>query len=142
MSVVDLRGYAIVAACQSTEFQAIDCHSAVDGPFGPEPCNLSAAEREEVGSILTQAALSLAERTQTMPSVRRRLSAVVEALIAVLDALDGDSDLEDGADQEAVCEDEGAQCEDEGQPDDNGLGDADGMAEQRSGLHLYGGAVE
>lgn len=130
MSVVDLRHYAITAACQTAGMQAIDCHMAFVGPFGPEPFNLSQVEREEVSSILTQVAQSLAERTRTMPSMRRRLGAVVEALVAVLDALDGDCDLEDGADQEAVCEDEGAQCEDEGSPDDNGLADADGAAEQ------------
>lgn len=117
MSIIDLRNVAITAACQNAGMQAIDCHMAFVGPFGPEPFDLSAAEREEVGSILTQVALGLAERTQTMPSMRRRLAAVVEALIAVLDELDGDCDLEDGADQEIVCEDEGAQCEDEGEPE-------------------------
>lgn len=117
MSVIDLRHFAITAACQTAGMKAVDCHMAFVGPFGPEPFDLSAAEREEVGSILTQVAHSLAERTQTMPSMRRRLAAVVEALIAVLDELDGDCDLEDGADQEIVCEDEGAQCEDEGEPE-------------------------
>lgn len=140
MSLVDLRHFAIATACQTAGMQAIDCHMAFDGPFGPEPFNLSSIEREEVGSILTQVANSLAERTQTMPSMRRRLGAVVEALVAVLDALDGDCDLEDGADQEIVCEDEGAQCEDEGERDDNGLGDEDGRAEQLSGTQ-YGWQV-
>lgn len=130
MSVLDIRHFAIAAACQQAGMPAIECHMAFVGPFGPEPFNLSAAEREEVGLILTQVAQSVAERTQTMPSMRRRLGAVVEALVAVLDALDGDPDLEDGADQEIVCEDEGAQCEDEGCADDNGLADADGAAEQ------------
>ncbi|CAH1656952.1 conserved hypothetical protein [Hyphomicrobiales bacterium] len=137
MSVVDLRQYAIVAACQTAGKQALDCHTAFDGPFGPEPVILSAAEREEVVSILTQVALSLSERSEAMPSLRRRLGAVVEALIAVADALDGDCDLEDGADQEVVCEDEGAQCEDEGSPNDNGIADADGRAEQLPGVHFW-----
>lgn len=119
MTVIDLRHFAITAACQTAGMNAVDCHMAFVGPFGPEPFNLSAAEREEVGSILTQVAQGLADRTQTMPGMRRRLAAVVEALIAVLDALDGDCDLEDSADQEAVCEDEGAQCEDEGSDSDD-----------------------
>ena len=142
MSTIDLRHFAISAACQTAGMQAIDCHMAFVGPFGPEPFDLSAAEREEVGSILTQVAHRLAERTQTMPSMRRRLAAVVEALIAVLDELDGDCDLEDSADQEIVCEDEGAQCEDEGERDDNGLGDADGRAEQLSGTQYSWQACE
>ncbi|WP_377840159.1 hypothetical protein [Bosea sp. UC22_33] len=140
MNVVDLRHFVIAAACQTVGMKAIDCHMAFDGPFGPEPFDLSAAERDEVSSILTQVAQTLAERTQAMLSMRRRLGAVVEALVAVLDALDGDCDLENGADQEAVCEDEGAQCEDEGERDDNGLGDEDGRAEQLSGTQ-YGWQV-
>ncbi|MCR4524628.1 hypothetical protein [Bosea sp. 47.2.35] len=140
MSVIDLRHFAIAAACQTVGMKAIDCHMAFVGPFGPEPFELSAAEREEVGSILSQVALSLAERVQTMPSMRRRLAAVIEALIAVLDELDGDCDLEDGADQEIVCEDEGGQCDDEGERDDNGLGDEGGRAEQLCGTQ-YGWQV-
>lgn len=100
-----------------------------DGPFG-DGIALSEVERHEVRDILLNVAQRLTDHALSMDSMRRRLGAIVESLIGVADALDGDSDLEDGADQEAACEDEGAQCEDEGCPDDNGMADADGAAEQ------------
>jgi len=71
MTVIDLRHFAITAACQTAGMKAVDCHMAFVGPFGPEPFDLSAAEREEVGSILAQVAHSLAERTQTTLSSNR-----------------------------------------------------------------------
>lgn len=109
-------------------------------PFPEE--GLTATEARDVLLILSQVAESLARTASTMPGIHRRLDAIAGAIIAFMDQLDGDCDLEDGFDREAVCEDEGAQCDDEGAPDDNGLGDSDGLAEQLSGRHLHGGHVE
>lgn len=109
------------------------------GPLG-EVASLTQAEREEVRAILLDVAQRLTDRALSIDSMRRRLGAIVESLIGVADALDGDPDIEDGADQEAVCEDEGAQVDDE-PLDDNGIADADGLAEQRGTWHLYGGRV-
>lgn len=124
MSLVYLRQYAaLLRDCQNIGNSQSQCHMASD------VC-LSDAEREEARIILTQVAATLAERSPTMASMRRRLGAILEMLIAVADELDGDPDLEDGADQEAVCEDEGAQCDDEGEPNDNGIADAEGLSGQ------------
>lgn len=119
MSLIDLRPAADL-------FGLLD-HD--DGPFG-DGIALSEIDRQEVRTILLDVAQALADRALSLASMRRRLGAIVESLIGVADALDGDPDLEDGADRELVCEDEGAQCEDEGCPDDNGMADADGAAEQ------------
>lgn len=133
MSLIDLR----LAADFFTSLGQIK-HD--DGPFG-DGIALSDAESFEVRTILLDVAQRLTDRALSIDSMRRRLGAIVESLIGVADALDGDPDLEDGADQEATCEDEGAQCEDEGAPDDNGIADTDGLAEQRGTRHLYGGYV-
>lgn len=133
MSLLDLRPSAEL-------FGVIGQLDLDDGPFG-DGNPLSDAERYEVHNILLDVAQRLTDRALSIDSMRRRLGAIVESLIGVADALDGDPDLEDGADQEAACEDEGAQCEDEGSPDDNGIADTDGLAEQRGTRHLYGGYV-
>ena len=122
MSLVDLRPAADM-------FASLGLPVHDDGPFG-DGIALSEIERIEVQTILLDVAQRLTDRALSMNSMRRRLGAIVESLIGVADLLDGDSDLEDGGDQEIVCEDEGAQCEDEGCPDDNGMADADGAAEQ------------
>lgn len=133
MSLVDLRQYA--DALSSSQFSDL-------APFG-DGGTLTEGERLEVRSILTQVARRLANRSLSMESMRRRLGAIVESLIAVADALDGDCE-DEGAqceDEGGQCEDEGAQCDDEGAPDDNGIADADGLAEQWVTMHLYGGRV-
>jgi hypothetical protein len=122
MSLVDLRPAADL-------FGVLGQLEIDDGPFG-DGVALSDAERLEVRTILLDVAQRLTDRALSIDSMRRRLGAIVESLIGVADALNGDPDLEDGADREAACEDEGAQCEDEGCPDDNGMADADGAAEQ------------
>ncbi|MBN9453869.1 MAG: hypothetical protein J0I42_18170 [Bosea sp.] len=122
MSLIDLRPTAEL-------FGLLGVLDHDDGPFG-DGIALSEAERQEVRAILLDVAQRLTDHALSIDSMRRRLGAIVESLIGVADALDGDPDLEDGADQEAACEDEGAQCEDEGSPDDNGMADADGAAEQ------------
>lgn len=126
MSLVDLRPAADL-------FGVLD-HD--DGPFG-DGIALSEVERHEVRDILLNVAQRLTDRALSIDSMRRRLGAIVESLIGVADALDGEADLEDGADREAACEDEGAQCEDEGEPDDTGIADADGRAEQYSGSYRW-----
>lgn len=122
MNLVDLRPAADL-------FGLLGVLDHDDGPFG-DGIALSEAERIEVRTILLDVAQRLTDHALSIDSMRRRLGAIVESLIGVADVLDGDLDLEDGADQEAACEDEGAQCEDEGCPDDNGMADADGAAEQ------------
>lgn len=122
MSLVDLRPSADV-------FGLLGALDHDDGPFA-DGIALSEIDRQEVRTILLDVAQALADRALSLASMRRRLGAIVGSLIGVADALDGDPDLEDGADRELVCEDEGAQCEDEGCPDDNGMADADGAAEQ------------
>lgn len=133
MSLVDLRPAADL-------FGLLGVLDHDDGPFG-DGIALSEIERHGVRDILLNVAQRLTDQALSIDSMRRRLGAIVESLIGVADALDGDPELEDGADQEAVCEDEGAQCEDEGCPDDNGIADADGLAEQRGAMHLCGGFV-
>jgi hypothetical protein len=91
--------------------------------------------------MLDAVARNLAQRSDTGHGMRQRLDAVIAALIGVADAIDGDCDIEPNLtgspspgvpdECEAACEDEGAQCDDEGVPHDNGLGDAEGAAEQR-----------
>lgn len=133
MSLVDLRPAADL-------FATLGQLDHDDGPFG-DGIALTDIERHEVRTILLDVAQRLTNRALSIDSMRRRLGAIVESLIGVADLLDGDPDLEDSADREIVCEDEGAQCEDEGCPDDNGVADADGLAEQRGAMHLYGGFV-
>lgn len=85
----------------------------------------------------------LTDRALSIEGMRRRLGAIVESLISVADALDDDCE-DEGAqceDEGAQFEDEGAQCDDEGAPDDNGLADADGLAEQWETMNLYEGRV-
>lgn len=133
MSLVDLRPAADV-------FGALGQLAHADGPFG-DGIALTEIERVEVRTILLDVAQRLTDRAMSIDSMRRRLGAIVESLIGVADLLDSDPDLENGADQEIACEDEGARCEDEGCPDANGIADADGLAEQRGTMHLYGGFV-
>lgn len=82
------------------------------------------ADRAAVLAILRSVASQLEQSAASAGNIRRRLGAVIEGLIAAADAIDGDADLEE------TCEDEGSQCEDEGVPDDNGMADGDGAAEQ------------
>lgn len=53
-------------------------------------------------------------------TIRSKLEDLVAQLIDIVDRLDGDPDLEDGGDAE-------------GMTDDNGIGDEDGLWEQRRG---------
>ncbi|MGW9331609.1 hypothetical protein [Bosea sp. NPDC055594] len=103
--------------------------------------DLTPAEARDVLQILGQVAERLSLSANSAAGIRRRLDAIAGAIVAFMDQLDGDTDLEDGGDLELVCEDEGAQCDDEGAPNDNGLADLDGMAEQRAQPHLCGGYV-
>lgn len=80
--------------------------------------------------------------------MRQRLDVVIAALIGVADAIDGDCDIEPNLsgspspgipdECEDCSEDEGSQCDDEGVPDDDGLGDATGAAEQITNYHFSG----
>jgi hypothetical protein len=126
MSLVDLRPYAALLGQHVA--------SPLDAPAKEE--ELTAAERQEVRTILSAVAARLVDRSSTIPSVRRQLGAIVEGLINLADAIDGDCE-----DEGAQCDDEGSQCDDEGEPDDNGLADFDGEAEQRGYQHPQGGWV-
>lgn len=96
---------------------------------------LSPAEARDVLLILGEVANRLGRATNSASGLRRKLDAIAGAIVAFMDQLDGDSDLEE------QCEDEGAQCDDEGEPNDHGISDVDGLAEQRGYQHLYGGFV-
>lgn len=100
---------------------------------------LTSAEARDVLLILGEVAERLSLSANSAAGIRRRLDAIAGAIVGFIDQIDGDPDLEDGDDLELVCEDEGAQCDDEGVPNDNGLADAAGMAEQRVRLRLCGG---
>lgn len=100
-----------------------------------EADELTPAEARDVLLILGEVARQLGRSTNSVAGLRRRLDAIAGAIVAFMDQLDGDSDLEE------QCEDEGAQCEDEGEPNDHGISDADGLAEQRGYQHFYGGFV-
>ena len=103
--------------------------------------DLTPAEARDVLLILGEVAQRLARSANSTAGIRRRLDAIAGAIVGFIDQIDGDPDLEDGDDLEFICEDEGAQCDDEGVPNDNGLADAAGMAEQRLRWRLYGGYV-
>lgn len=103
---------------------------------------LTPAEARDVLLILGEVAGRLSHSANSASGIRRRLDAIAGAIVGFIDQIDGDPDLEDGDDLELVCEDEGAQCGDEGEPNDNGLGDPDGLSEQGfdglpEWLHLY-----
>jgi len=122
MSLIDLRPFASPGLCRlATPGEILAAH---------QQYRLTEIERQEVQTILAAVAGRLVREATDRASISRRLGAIVDALIEVTDAIDGDTDLE------SQCEDEGAQCEDEGSPDDNGLADADGLAEQLCGDHL------
>jgi hypothetical protein len=112
-------------------------HGELDGMLA----TLTRVERKDVRDLLDLIARKLADRSATPRGIRTRLEAVVANLIAVADVIDGDCDLEDGPDQEAGCEDEGSQCDDEGEPEDNGIADMDGEAEQRGYMQRQGGWI-
>lgn len=95
---------------------------------------LTPAEARDVLLILAEVAERLSLSANSVAGIRRRLDAIAGALVGFIDQIDGDTDLEDGGDLELVCDDEGA-------PNDNGLADLDGMAEQRAQPHLCGGYV-
>lgn len=114
-------------------------HGELDGLLEP----LSPVERRDVRNVIVMVARGLATRSDDLRAFRVRIDGVIAALIGVVDAIDGDTDLEPtmtgspspgvSDECEGVSEDEGAQCDDEGVPDDNGLGDAAGAAEQGYG---------
>lgn len=108
----------------------------------PDPEDaLTPADARDVLLILGEVAARLSLSANSVAGIRRRLDAIAGAIVSFIDQIDGDTDLEDGGDLELVCEGEGAQCDDEGAPNDNGLADLDGMAEQRAQPHLCGGYV-
>jgi hypothetical protein len=96
---------------------------------------LTPAEARDVLLIVSEVAAQLRRCTNSVPGLRRPLDAIAGAIVAFIDEIDGDPDVEE------QCEDEGAQCDDEGEPDDNGLADFDGEAEQWGSQHRYGGWV-
>ncbi|SFC42130.1 hypothetical protein SAMN05428997_106245 [Bosea sp. CRIB-10] len=95
---------------------------------------LTAAEARDVLLILGEVAAQLRRCTYSAPGIRRRLDAIAGSIIAFMDQFDGDCE-----DEGAQCEDEGGQCDDEGEPDDNGIADFDGEAEQWGYQHRQGG---
>lgn len=144
MSVVDFNERAAKTA--SRDIGPL-VHGEPDGMLAP----LSQDERRDVRDMLDLIARKLAGRSTIPGGMRRRLDAVVANLIAAADTIDGDADLEDGADAEQLTATETAgrgfqftptaghdddEDEDEddkmehGLPDDNGLGDAEGLEEQ------------
>lgn len=108
---------------------------------------LAQAERRDVLELLDLIARQLSARAENIVQFRSRLDAIVSTLIGLSDAVDGDCDLEDGDDAEshtavetagggfsrtptAGHDDDEDGHDAEGLTDDNGVGDADGKAEQ------------
>lgn len=75
-------------------------------------------------------------------TIRKQMEAEIERLLAILDAMDGDPDLEPSLGyynpQISACDCE-YQCDDDGDTSDSGIGDADGLVEQLTGIRNVGG---